>query len=288
MMALVPVTPRSVTFAWPGEGIECKETRMIDSHAPTTEQSSSDAFTPKPPEQFPSTVWMVIETARDSGPAQAREALEQLCHAYWQPVYAFIRRKGNDPDRSADLTQDFFALLIEPGALAAVTETKGKFRSFLIAACTHFLCNRRVYERALKRGGGRPLLSIDHLDAEDRLRREPFHEITPERVFLRRWATTLLDRVMAQLQSEAESKGKSRLFDRIRPGLLGSGLTLRYSRISRDLGISEGAVKVAVHRFRARCRQLLREEIARTVDDPAQIEEEISTLLESLADRHRL
>jgi RNA polymerase sigma-70 factor (ECF subfamily) len=226
---------------------------------------------------------MVIEKARDSGPVQSREALERLCQAYWQPVYAFIRRKGNDPDRSADLTQDFFALLLEPGALAAVTERKGKFRSFLMAACTHLLSNRRVYERALKRGGGRPLVSIDQHGAEDRLRREPFHEITPERVFLRRWATTLLDRVMLQLQSEAEAKGNSRLFDQIRPALLGSGLALRYARISTDLGISEGAVQVAVHRYRSRYRQLLRDEIARTVDDPAQIEEEISTLIEALA-----
>jgi RNA polymerase sigma-70 factor (ECF subfamily) len=226
---------------------------------------------------------MVIEKARDSGPAKSRQALEQLCQAYWQPVYAFIRRKGNDPDRSADLTQDFFALLIEPGALAAVTEAKGKFRSYLMAACIHFLSNRRVYERALKRGGGRPLVSIDQLGAEDGLRREPFHEITPERVFLRQWATTLLDRAMAQLQSEADAKGKSRLFERIKPALLGSGLALRYAQISSELGIAETTIKVAVHRYRARFSRLLREEIAQTVDDSAQIDEEISTVLEALA-----
>jgi RNA polymerase sigma-70 factor (ECF subfamily) len=226
---------------------------------------------------------MTVEKARDSGPAQSRQALEQLCQAYWQPVYAFIRRKGNDPDRSADLTQDFFALLLEPGALAAVTERKGKFRSFLMAACTHFLSNRRVYERALKRGGGRQFLSIDQLDVEARLRLEPFHEITPERVFLRRWATTLLNRVMIQLKSEADAKGRSRLFDQIRPAILSTGSAQRYAQISSKLGINEATVKVAVHRYRARYRQLLREEIARTVDDPAHIEEEISTLFEALA-----
>jgi RNA polymerase sigma-70 factor (ECF subfamily) len=226
---------------------------------------------------------MLVDEARDPGPAQSRSAMEQLCQSYWHPVYAFIRRKGNDPDRSADLTQDFFTLLLEPGALAAVTERKGKFRSYLMAACTHFLSNRRIYERALKRGGGRTLLSIDQLDAENRLRRQPFHEITPERVFLRRWAETVLDRVMLQVQSEAGAKGKSRLFDQIRPALLGSGLALRYTQISAELGISEGAVKVAVHRYRTRYGQLLCEEIARTVDDPAQIEEEISTLIEALA-----
>jgi RNA polymerase sigma-70 factor (ECF subfamily) len=226
---------------------------------------------------------MVVDKARDSGPAQSREALEQLCQAYWQPVYAFIRRKGNDPDRSADLTQDFFALLLEPGALAAVTERKGKFRSYLMAACTHFLSNRRVYERALKRGGGRPLVSIDRLDAEDRLRREPFHEITPEQIFLRRWATALLDQVMIQLQAEAIAKGKLRLFEQIRPLILHSGVAPRYVLIASDLGIGEATVKVAVHRYRARFRQLLREEIARTLDDPAEIEDEISTLFQALA-----
>jgi RNA polymerase sigma-70 factor (ECF subfamily) len=231
-------------------------------------------------------MWMLIEKARDSGPGKSREAMEQLCQSYWQPVYAFIRRKGNDPDESADLTQDFFALLLEPGALAAVTERKGKFRSFLMAACTHFLSNRRIYERTLKRGGGRPLLSIDQFDAEDRLRHEPFHEITPERVFLRRWATSMLDRVMVQLQKEADAKGRSRLFNQIRPALLGSGLALRYAQISSNLGIDEVAVKVAVHRYRARYRLLLRKEVARTVDDPAQIEEEISTLIGVLADSH--
>jgi RNA polymerase sigma-70 factor (ECF subfamily) len=260
-----------------------KERPMSDSHPRAARPIHSDSGTPTSPEEFPSTIWMVIEKARDSGPAQSREAMEQLCQSYWQPVYAFIRRKGNDPDRSADLTQDFFALLLEPGALAAVTERKGKFRSFLIAACTHFLSNRRVYERTLKRGGGRPLLSMDQLDAEDRLHHEPSHEITPERVFLRRWATSMLDRVMVQLQTEADAKGRSRLFNQIRPALLGSGLALRYAQISADLGIDELTVKVAVHRYRARYRLLLRKEVARTVDNPTQIEEEISTLIEALA-----
>ena len=117
-------------------------------------------------DEFPSTIWMRIEKVRDSTAAESRDALAALCEAYWQPVYAFIRHKGNDPDRAADLTQDFFTLLIEPGALTAVSEGKGKFRSFLMAACTHFLSNRRVYERALKGGGGRSPISIDQLKAE--------------------------------------------------------------------------------------------------------------------------
>jgi DNA-directed RNA polymerase specialized sigma24 family protein len=234
--------------------------------------------------QFPSTVWMRIEKVKDSTPSQARVALAELCAAYWRPVYAFICRKGNDPDRAADLTQDFFALLIEPGALAAVTAGKGKFRSFLMAACTHFMSNQRAYERALKRGGGRSPISIDQFRREDWFRFEPFHELTPDRIFLREWATTLLSRVMATLREESNRKGKGRLFDRIRPALLGSEASPCYAEIAADLGLSESTIKVAVHRFRNRYRLLLREEIGRTLDDPAEIDEEITTLIAALLD----
>jgi RNA polymerase sigma-70 factor (ECF subfamily) len=235
-------------------------------------------------DEFPSTIWMRVEQARDAGAAHSREALAELCAAYWHSVYAFIRRKGNDPDRAADLTQDFFTLLIEPGALASVAQGKGKFRSFLMAACSHFLSNRRVYEQALKRGGGRPPVSIDQLEAENRLRLEPFHEMTPERIFLRQWATTLLERVMAKLQSQAAAKGKAHLFEQLRPAILGKESAPSYAQIASSLGVSEGSVKVTVHRFRERYRSLLREEIARTVDDPSEIEQEITTLIDALAD----
>jgi DNA-directed RNA polymerase specialized sigma24 family protein len=254
------------------------------SESESTGSERPQSVSPRPPDQFPSTVWMRIEKARDPGAPQSGEALAELCEAYWQPVYAFLRRKGNDPDRAADLTQDFFALLIEPGALASVTQGKGKFRSFLMAACSHFLSNRRIYERALKRGGGRGSISIDQLLAEDRFRLEPFHELTPERIFLRQWAQTLLDRVMGRLQSEAYVKGKSNLFDQIRPVLLGTQVVPSYAQISTALGVSETVVKVSVHRYRTRYRELLREEIARTVDDPAEIEEEINTLIQALAE----
>jgi RNA polymerase sigma-70 factor (ECF subfamily) len=251
---------------------------------PARAESLSDPRPLPSPDDFPSTVWIRIEQARDSSAERAREALAELCQAYWRPVYAFVRRKGNDPDRAADLTQDFFTRLIEPGALAAVDAAKGRFRSFLMAACTHFLSNRRVHERALKRGGGRSPVSIDRLEAEQRLRYEPFHEMTPERIFLRQWATTLLDRVIAQLRSEASVKGRSRLFDQIGPALLGRESAPSYARIAADLGVSETTIKVAVHRYRARYRELLRAEIARTVADPAEIEEEVSSLIQALAD----
>ena len=252
------------------------DSRKSGSQSPQSEpQRSAD--------EFPSTVWMRIEKVRDSSAADSREALAELCEAYWRPVYAFIRRKGNDPDRAADLTQDFFTLLIEPGAMAAVAERKGRFRSFLMAACTHFLSNRKEYERAVKRGGGRSPVSIDERDAENRLRNEPFHELTAERIFMRQWATAVLDRVMARLQSEANLKGKTRVFDQIRPVLLGRVAAPSHAEISAALGVSESYVRLAVHRYRNRYRLLLRKEIARTVADPAEIDQEITTLIEALA-----
>jgi RNA polymerase sigma-70 factor (ECF subfamily) len=245
-----------------------------------------DVVEPRPdrsPDQFPSTIWKRIEKARDSTDAESRAALAELCQAYWRPVYAFVCRKGNNPDRALDLTQDFFALLLEPGALAAVSEGKGRFRSFLMAACSHFLINRHHYERALKRGGGRSPISIDQLKAEKSIRIEPFHELTPERIFLRLWAETLLDRVIARLESEAHIRGKSRLFNHIKSALLGREPSGSRAEIASALGVSRSYVKLALHRYRKRYRMLLCDEIARTVDDPAEVEQEITTLIEALA-----
>ena len=250
--------------------------------APSEERRNSSPYPES--EEFPSTVWMRVEQAGDQTRPQSRQALAELCEAYWRPVYAFIRRKGNDPDRAADLTQGFFTLLIETGALATVTPGKGKFRSFLMAACSHYLSNQRDHERALKRGGGRSLNAIDQLKAEDRFSVEPFHELTPERAFIRQWALTLLDRVMARLQTEAAEKGKAPLFEQIRPAILGRDAAPSYAKVSESLGLSETVVRVAVHRYRTRYRVLLREEIARTVSDPDDIEEEITTLIQALAD----
>jgi RNA polymerase sigma-70 factor (ECF subfamily) len=239
---------------------------------------------PEGTDEFPSTIWKRIEEAKETGREQSREALAEICRAYWRPVYAFIRRKGNDPDRAADLTQDFFTLLLEPGALHGVTPSKGRFRSYLIAACTHFLSNRRAYERALKRGGGRAPVSIERLAAEEGFSAEPFHEMAPERIFLREWAQTLVDRALAGLESEARRKGASRLFGQIKGTLLGAQESTPYAQVAACLGMNEAAVKVAVHRYRVRFRQYVKSEIERTVTDPAEIEEEITTLIQALKD----
>jgi DNA-directed RNA polymerase specialized sigma24 family protein len=256
---------------------------VADSGFKRPGERASSPEIPEQDEDFPSTIWLRVESAKDPERPQAREALGELCEAYWQPVYTFIRRKGHDPDQALDLTQGFFALLVEPGALGAVTPAKGKFRSFLMAACSHFLSNQRVYERALKRGGGRRQVSIDHSEAESRMRHEPFHELTPERAFVRQWALTLLDRTMAQLEAEASSKSKSSLFELVKPAILETGQHASYAEIGAKLDTTEAVVKVAVHRYRNRFRTLLRQEIARTVDDPADIEEEINTLIRALA-----
>ncbi len=151
-----------------------------------------------------------------------------------------------------------------------------------MAACSHFLSNQRVYEQALKRGGRRSLISFDQAKSEDSLRLEPFHEETPERIFLRAWATNLLNRVMSALKEEARLKGKERLFERIWPSLFEKLASPTYAEVGAELGMSESSVKVSAHRYRNRYRVLLRQEIANTVDDPAQIEEEITTLLDAL------
>jgi RNA polymerase sigma-70 factor (ECF subfamily) len=241
---------------------------------------SHPEFTPEAADRFPTTHWSYIVRARD--PA-ARPALEALCRAYWFPIYAFARRKGLDPDAAEDLVQGLFARLLDTGDLVAVDPQKGRFRSFLMAACSHYLANRRDFERAARRGGGRAPLAIDRLDAEGRYGREPAHGLTAERLFERRWAMALLDRALDRLAAEAADAGKRPLFEQLRPALLGEADATPYARVAEAVGLSVGAVKVAAHRLRRRCGEVIRQEVARTVDDPADIDDEISRLLGALA-----
>ena len=219
--------------------------------------------------------------AKDRGSPQAQDALASLCASYWYPLYAFIRRQDFSADQSQDLTQEFFARLLEKDFLAAVDREQGKFRSFLLAACKHFLANERDRERAQKRGGGRQLLSLDFDAADERYRREPAHGHTPERLFERRWALTLLDQVLARLRQESVERGQEKLFDRLKVFLTGEAGPA-YRQVAKELGLSEGAVKVAVHRLRGRYRELLREEIGRTVVTAAEIDDEIRDLFAAL------
>jgi RNA polymerase sigma-70 factor (ECF subfamily) len=234
------------------------------------------------PARFATTHWSIIAAARDQAAPEAREALAELCRSYWYPLYAFIRRQGHDADAAQDLTQEFFARLLERDFLAAIERGKGRFRSFLLAACKHFLANEHDRARAQKRGGGMVPVPLDLDAAEGRYVREPAHCMTPERLFERRWALTLLDRVLGRLRQEHTARGKEALFDHLRVFLVGDGRAPAQLEVAAELGLSPGALKVAVHRLRQRFRELLCQEIASTVDDPAGVEEEIRQLFAAL------
>ncbi|MBS0260593.1 MAG: sigma-70 family RNA polymerase sigma factor [Planctomycetes bacterium] len=236
-----------------------------------------------PPAGFPTTHWSRVVRAGDPTDQSGRDALEQLCRDYWYPLYAFARRQGLNAADACDLVQGFLADLIERRDLTKADPARGRFRAFLRTACAHFLSHARDHDRAAKRGGGRRPISIDARDAEGRYLHEPGHEITPERLFERRWTIVLLGNVLARLEAEANRAGKSQLFELLRPLLEGGDLRESYRQIGEELQMSEGAVKIAAHRFRSRYRQLLREEVGRTLADPGDIDAEIAELLQALA-----
>ena len=232
--------------------------------------------------RFTTTHWSLVLAAAGAEDAHGREALAKLCQVYWYPLYAFVRRQGHDPHDAQDLTQEFFMRLLEKDYLGDVDRSKGKFRSFLLAALKHFLSKEWARAKTLKRGGGHTLVSLDTLSAEDRYRREPEDNATPERLFERRWALTLLDRVLTRLSEEYETTGKRAMFEQLQGCLTGDSDLLPYAELAARLGMTEGAVKVVVHRLRQRYRGVLREEIAQTVADPAEIDDEIRQLFSAL------
>jgi RNA polymerase sigma factor (sigma-70 family) len=227
---------------------------------------------------FATTRWSVVLAAGTGDSPQAGGALEILCQTYWYPLYAFIRRQGHSPEDGQDLTQEFFARLLRGDSLREVHPDKGKFRSFLIAALKHFLANEWNRVHARKRGGGKTFFSLDALAAEQRYALEPVDRETPERIYERRWALTVLQQVMIRLREQYASEGKEPLFDGLKETLTGNQRDLPYAGLGRALGMSEGAVKVAAHRLRRRYRNRLREEIAQTVSASALVEEELRHL----------
>lgn len=232
--------------------------------------------------RFATTHWSVVLAAREREGSRAGEALAELCRCYWYPLYAYVRRQGHGPHDAQDLTQEFFARLLARNYLAAVAPEKGNFRSFLLASLKHFLANERDRARAAKRGGGQAAISIDERDAERRYRLEPADNMTADKLFDRRWVMTLLETVTARLRAEYAQLGKAALYGRIKDCLGGPRESAPYAQLGAALGMSEGAVKVAVHRLRARYRELLREEIARTVASQAEVDEEIRHLFSLL------
>jgi len=230
---------------------------------------------------FATTHWSVVLTAQDESPA-AQEALEKLCRTYWRPIFSFVRRQGVGPEEAEDLTQGFFALLLERRDLNAVRKEKGRLRSYLLVSLKHFLADERRRAMAIKRGKGQRLIALEELRANERADMEPADPLTAERIYERRWASTLLDQVLRRLKDEYRAAGNATLFDRLKQLLPDEPGAPSQADIAAKLGMAENAVRQAFHRFRQRYQLLLRDEIAHTVATPSDIEDELRYLVSVL------
>lgn len=226
--------------------------------------------------EFPTTRWTLVVAAGDTQRKEARSALVALCENYWYPLYAYLRRRGHAPDHAQDLTQDFFIRVLEGRYLDRADPEKGRFRSFLLTSLKFFVADEGDRQRAQKRGGG-GIVSLEFSSGEERYQREPAHGETPERIFERRWALSVLDQVMEKLRTEFVRHGRPEHFDHLKVFLLGRS-DGPYAVLAREMNISEGAIKVAIHRLRKRYRDLIRQEIADTVADPDDVESELRFL----------
>jgi RNA polymerase sigma factor (sigma-70 family) len=231
---------------------------------------------------FQTTHWSLVLCAGKGKNRDAEAALEALCERYWYPLYAYVRHHVTDVDEARDMTQEFFARLLEKNMLSAATPERGRFRSFLLAAVKNFLANQRDYQRALKRGGGAPRFSLDLDCGESRLRLEPVDDMTPERLFERQWVLTLLDLVMGQLREEYQASGKAGQFELFKSALTGGSERLPYAALAAELDISEQAARQAASRLRKRYRELLRKEVTQTLAEPADVDDEIHSLFAAL------
>jgi len=228
--------------------------------------------------EFTTTHWSVVLAAGQGESPHAAQALERLCRSYWYPLYAYVRRSGHRPEDAQDLTQEFFARLLVKHYLSAVHPERGKFRWFLLSAVKRFLINERERASAAKRGGTSPHIPFDGQKAEERYRLDAADRSTPDKLFDRAWATSLIQTTYQRLEEEHALEGKRRLFERLRVFLSGDRADLTCAEAGAELGMTEGAVKVAVHRLRRRYRDLLREQVAQTVHTAADLEEELRNL----------
>jgi RNA polymerase sigma factor (sigma-70 family) len=231
---------------------------------------------------FLTTHWSVVLAARDENSAGASQALNELCRAYWPPLYSYIRRQGHNVAEAQDLTQEFFARLLERDYLGRLDQQRGKFRSFLLAFAKHFLSEQREKAGAQKRGGGQTLLSLDAGEGEEGYLSEPVDQLTPDQIFERRWVQTLLQRALDRLAAEYVKVDKAALFEALKDFQPRQSGSLTYAQIGDDLGTTEAAVKSAMQRLRQRHREILREEIAQTVTSANEVEEEIRHMREVL------
>jgi RNA polymerase sigma-70 factor (ECF subfamily) len=225
------------------------------------------------------THWSVVLAAARNDTTGGRQALEKLCRTYWYPLYVYVRRRGRSPEDAKDLTQDFFARLLQAHSLSHAQPGAGKFRSFLLGAMNHCLADAAARMHAQKRGSGCVPISLDMAAAEQRFELEAADTITPDRAFDQHWATALLSEVLGRVQTEYEREGKGELFARLKQTLVGTRESHPYTDLASELGLNEGAVRTAVHRLRRRYREFIRDEIANTVASPDEVEEEMRYLL---------
>lgn len=246
---------------------------------------TSSAASSARPRRFATTRWSLIQQARQGQDVSARVALEELCRAYWLPVYAFMRRQTRDLHEAQDWTQGFFASLLSRDAFAQLSPELGRFRSFLLAAARHFACNERDKKNAIVRGGHVILQSLDYEEGEQRLARELSTTATAEGLFERQWAHAVLDRVLRQLREEYDSIGRSELFENLAGHLSGTTSDGALTELATQLQISPEAVRIALHRLRKKYRLHLRNEISQTTNSPDEIDDEIRYLFSVLARR---
>jgi RNA polymerase sigma factor, sigma-70 family len=250
------------------------EQGRVRSGSPTNQLGGSD---------FTTTHWTVVRQAAGDSP-QAIAALETLARAYWYPLYAYVRRNGKSQHDAQDLTQAFFARLLERGYIQHADRNQGRFRTFLLSSLKNFLFNERERENREKRGGGQKVLSLDEETAETRLALEPFVEQPPDSLYDRGWAATLLERALTSLRAEFEQSGKLDLYERLKVFVWGDKSALSYAEMGVQLCMTEGAVKVSVHRLRQRYGELLRAEVAQTVSTPEEVNEELRYLVSVIRD----
>ncbi len=240
------------------------------------------ATNPGPP-VFNTTRWSVVKSAGAADTKSAGEALEQLCTTYWSPVYAYARCVDNSPDDALDLAQGFFEQVIAGDFFAHADRSRGKFRSFLLASLKHYILNQHAKASAVRRGGRLQFIPLDQSTAETQFQIEPVDRNSPDKAFQRQWALALLDEVVDALKAHYHECGEVRLFDALQPCLAAGRDRLPYAELGAGIGLSEGAVKVAVHRLRRRYRELLRQKVAETVSEPAAVEAELRELFQALS-----
>ena len=241
----------------------------------------------EPTPSFRTTRWSVVNAALADDSSATREALAVLCETYWYPLYSFLRRSGHAAHDAEDVTQGFFARLLDKRDFGGADPRRGRFRTYLLGALKHFLDNERDRARAIKRGGGQAMLSIDFADADRRFQIEAREPTSPDGAYERHWALALLGHAMERLRVEYVARGKQALFDTLRPALLGGDTPVPRDRLAAQLGMEEGALNTALHRLRKHFRAALRAEVADTVSDPADVEDELRFLRDVLAQAKR-